>query len=92
MLDYLADLESDFSAVHRVADVYAMDGPVFFRLAHRMAAYRGVMRMHAEADAARRETPPGAAVPARPGPPRRVADAELRHSEEFAGIVDWGRG
>lgn len=45
MIDHLADLESDFSAVHRVDDIFAMDGPRFMRMAWRLPAYQGVMRM-----------------------------------------------
>lgn len=44
VLGYLNDLESDFSAFHRVDDIYEMDGPRFFRLAVRLPAYDGVMR------------------------------------------------
>ncbi len=42
-LDHLADLESDFSVFHRVEDLDTLDGPRFFRLAYRIAAYQGVM-------------------------------------------------
>lgn len=45
MLDYLDDLESDFSVFHRVDDIYSLDGPRFFRLALRLPAYEGVLRM-----------------------------------------------
>lgn len=43
VLDHLEDLESDFSVLHRVEDMYSLDGPQFFRKAMRMAAYQGVM-------------------------------------------------
>lgn len=51
MLDYLDDLSSDFSAIHRVDDIYALDGAKFFNLANRVVAYPGVMRIHAELQA-----------------------------------------
>lgn len=43
VLDYLGDLESDMSVFHRCADMYAMPGPRFFRLADRIAAYDGAV-------------------------------------------------
>lgn len=42
-LDYMADIESDLSVFHRVEDIESLDGPRFFRLTHRLAAYSGVM-------------------------------------------------
>lgn len=32
------------SAIHRVDDIWSMNGPRFFRLAWRLPCYRGVMR------------------------------------------------
>lgn len=49
VVDHLDDLESDFSAIHHVPDMLALPGPKFFRMAHRMVAYRGVMRARVEA-------------------------------------------
>lgn len=49
MIDYLADLESDFSRFHRVDDIHELDGPRFFRMAWRISAYGGVMAMRLEA-------------------------------------------
>lgn len=43
VLDHLEDLESDFSAIHGIRDMYSLPGPQFFSLAMRMSAYRGVM-------------------------------------------------
>lgn len=51
MLRYLGDVESDFSAIHRIDDIWSMDGPKFFRFAQRLPAYKGAMRMRAEAQA-----------------------------------------
>jgi hypothetical protein len=39
----LDDIVSDFSVFHRVDDVTALPGPVFFRMAWRLASYQGVM-------------------------------------------------
>jgi hypothetical protein len=49
VLDHLDDLASDFNVFHRVPDVSVLDGPTFFRLAWRMPAYEGVMRVRATA-------------------------------------------
>lgn len=51
VLDHLLDLESDFSAIHRIDDMYALPAPRFFALASRVYAYPGVMRTLAEAEA-----------------------------------------
>jgi hypothetical protein len=50
VLDHLKDLESDFSVLHRVEDVYSLDGPRFFEFAERIFAYPGVMRARVEAE------------------------------------------
>jgi hypothetical protein len=44
VLAHLDDLQSDFSAIHRIDDMYALDGPTFMRLAFRLPVYQGVMR------------------------------------------------
>jgi len=48
VVDHLADLESDFSAVHGVSDMYALPGPRFLRMAVRLVAYPGVMQARAQ--------------------------------------------
>lgn len=55
MLDYLPDLESDFSAIHGVADIYSLPGPRFFRFAYRITTYQGVMSALAEQQQEKRE-------------------------------------
>lgn len=55
VLDHLADLESDFSAIHRVDDMYALDTATFFSRVYRMSAYQGVIRMRVEAEQERQE-------------------------------------
>lgn len=51
VLDYLDDLESDFSAIHGIDDMYSLPGPKFFKFAYRMGAYKGVMQVLAEQEA-----------------------------------------
>ena len=52
MLDYLPDLESDFSAIHGIwIDVEAgqfagLSSRRFFQTAERLPAYQGVMQAH----------------------------------------------
>ena len=55
IVDFLDDIESDFSVFHRVDDVWSLPGPRFFRLAWRLAAYQGVMQARAVAEAEERE-------------------------------------
>jgi hypothetical protein len=50
MLDYLDDIASDLSAFHRIDDPSTLDGPRYFRLAWRLAAYQGVMQARAAAE------------------------------------------
>jgi len=78
----------------------ALDGPAFFRLAHRMAAYRGVMRERVAA--AREDGGHTAAAPAArdatPEPPQRpggrnmvpASRAALENEPGFAGIFSFG--
>lgn len=53
VVDYLDDIESDFSVFHRVDDVWSMSGPRFFKLAWRLPAYQGVMQARAVAESER---------------------------------------
>lgn len=66
VLDYMADLESDFSVFHRVEDIHSLDGPRFFRLALRLFAYDGVLTKRLQAEQEKR----GPSLPA-PTPPSR---------------------
>jgi len=48
----LADLESDFSAIHGIRDPYEeLTGPQYFQMAYRMSAYKGVIRALLEMEA-----------------------------------------
>lgn len=46
--DYEADIASDLSAFHRIDDPMAIDGPRYFSLAIRLAAYAGVLAARME--------------------------------------------
>lgn len=48
VLNYLDDLESDFSAIHGVADMYSLPSRKFFAFAYRLTAYQGVLAILAE--------------------------------------------
>jgi hypothetical protein len=52
-VDHLADIESDFAVFHRVADPLSLAGPEFFRKAHRLSAYSGVLAARVAATQAR---------------------------------------
>lgn len=51
MLEYLDDIESDMSAIHRIDDMWSMEAGRFFRFAFRLPAYKGAMRARAETQA-----------------------------------------
>jgi len=44
MLDYLPEIESDFSVLHRIEDPYQLPAPRFFSLAERLPYYEGAVR------------------------------------------------
>lgn len=48
VLECLDDITSDMSVFHRVDDIYALDGPTLFRLAWRLPAYEGAMRVRVQ--------------------------------------------
>lgn len=79
VVDYLDDLESDFSVFHRVDDIHALDGPRFFRLALRIFAYDGVLtgRLRAEQDNAPGTGGVGGAA-GQDQPERQVSLAEMQ--------------
>jgi hypothetical protein len=55
VLNYLDDIESDLSAIHRIDNMWSMNGPRFFRFAYRLPAYQGAMRARAETQAMEEE-------------------------------------
>ncbi len=81
MLKHLRDIESDMSAIHRIDNIWEMDGPRFFRLAYRLPAYQGVMRMLAEEQAMRQEKRTGSrsVIP--------VGSGELGKIEGLGGVT-----
>jgi len=61
VIDYLPDIESDFSAIHGIwIDIEAsqfagLTSRRFFQLAERLPAYQGVMQAHVMAEEQRRQ-------------------------------------
>lgn len=95
--DRLADVESDMSVFHRVDDIRQMPPARFFMLAHRLPAYRGVMREVALAQQRDRdaEPVPVAARTAAPAPrPSASRDSPVTkaalHDPAFKGIFSFG--
>lgn len=62
VIEHEADIESDLSVFHRVDDPMTLDGPRYFSLALRLAAYAGVVQ--ARAVKAKQDAEGGAAAPA----------------------------
>jgi hypothetical protein len=67
VLAYLDDVASDMSVFHRVDDITALSGRTLFRLATRLPAYEGAMRVRAQEA---KDSDPGLASPG----PRGDAD------------------
>lgn len=59
--------------------MYAMGAPDFFRKAHRIGAYQGVVRLRIEAEARRQEEAPEDITP----------DA-IAMDPDLAGLIDYG--
>lgn len=57
MVGHRRDMESDFSAFHRlrVAEVYALPGPEFCALAYRLPAYPGALQARVRMETADQE-------------------------------------
>lgn len=71
------------SVFHRVDDIYSMPGPRFFRLAARLPAYEGVMRLRLMEEHERRNPTPSSGVAGKTNSGWRTmsleqADAEAR--------------
>lgn len=71
MLECLDDIVSDMSVFHRVDDITALDGPTLLRLAWRLPAYEGAMRIRVQEA---QEEPAGVAQGS--GSASRAGDAE----------------
>jgi hypothetical protein len=61
-------LASDFSRFHRIHDITKLPGPVFFRMAHRIGAYGGVMALRGHERQQETPAPQPPPRPAVPGP------------------------
>lgn len=92
MLEYLPDLESDFSVFHRIDDIYSMPSARFFTFATRLPAYQGVLAARVMAEQEQQNPA------SRPGPgiqPDRVIDAArepVQDDPALAGIVSFAGG
>lgn len=88
MLDHLADIESDLSAIHRIEDMYQVQAPRFFRLVFRLACYEGVVRMRlrasAPSDDAQSPQPGRRDVEMVPGTPEAIAASPLGRFVRFS--------
>lgn len=101
VLDHLPDLESDFSAFHRIDNIYELPGPRFFEMAYRLSAYGGVVSAlsmqsgRSTASAAAAEPPPMPLLPHGTDPSKVVVvppTAAGIASSDLAGLFSWGQG
>lgn len=97
MLDHIDDLDSDFSAIHRIDDMWALDGPRFFKLAVRLPAYDGVMRVRVAAEAEQKRP----AEPSRPAAgtgravydtPDTITPASVALDPVLGSLISFGTG
>jgi hypothetical protein len=89
VLDHLDDLESDFSVFHRIEDMYSLDGPLFFRRAHRISAYAGVMAARVMEQETRRGPSGGGQQPAGRQGSGSPGDSEAGVAAlQLAGVVE----
>lgn len=85
------DIESDLSVFHRIDDPHLLDGPRYFRLVWRLAAYQGVMqaRVNAQQQAPEpRQRPFEYGAPA--GDINPGTQTTLQADPAFAGIFSFG--
>lgn len=81
-LDHLDDLDADFRVFYRIDGIgderfpLGLTAPRFFALAHRSAAYEGVMAARVAEEMAEQEKPGNT----RQAPPQRAAGVELVES------------
>jgi hypothetical protein len=92
VLDYLDDIESDLSAVHRVDDIHTLTSERFFRLANRLVHYQGAVRdmvtarLGAESSG---RTAPSPAVSASSAPPVVTDLAQVRELRRQARLREF---
>lgn len=89
VLDHLADVTSDLSAIHGIRDANEMEATVFFQFAARLAAYPGVVaaRYNVAQHPAREQ---GAAKSA--APPPLTAEALAGINERLRSVGQQGIG
>jgi hypothetical protein len=87
------DLVSDFSAIHRIRDVRTLTGPAFYKLAFRLAAYEGVIRIRMReslresgGDTSQQASPYAQSAPREVVPATRVA---LQAHPEFSRLISF---
>lgn len=94
VLDYLDDIASDMSVFHRVDDISDLPGPLFFKRAHRLTAYQGVMQARANETAAEAERPAAGQQSYSSGTSRQDinpgAKATLMAEPAFQGVFSFG--
>ncbi|MGY6019597.1 hypothetical protein [Streptomyces spinosirectus] len=97
-LDHQEDLDADFLAIYGI-DLYEqeVDGPRYFALSHRLAAYQGVMA--ARVEEVREERRPASSTPTRTSTeaaPAQRGDSEVHEVSltqfraKFPGLVSVG--
>ncbi|MCX4750896.1 hypothetical protein OG455_41180 [Kitasatospora sp. NBC_01287] len=88
------DIESDLSVFHRIDDPTALDGPRYFRLVWRLAAYQGVMQARTLAARDEQQQSPAAGPRHEAGTGRRDINpgirATLQAEPAFAGVFSFG--
>lgn len=92
MLDHLDDIASDFSVFHRVDDLLALAGPVFFKLVWRLPNYAGVLQQRVLAEQQEGAGPSTASpsMRAQAGETNPGTQATLMAAPEFAGVFSFG--
>lgn len=56
--DFLDDIESDWSAIHRISDIRRLSGPRFFAWTMRLFAYPGALQARATVEQAEQQEQP----------------------------------
>ena len=85
---YIRDVESDFSAIHRIDDIWSLEAGRFFHLATRLPAYQGAVRMRAETQAMNER----GAGQGGPGRVETEGTPRVRTRQEVAAAIPVGSG
>jgi hypothetical protein len=86
VVDYLDDLEADFLAIYRIDDPMVLSGPRFFKLAHRVGAYNGVITLLFQQEAERQ---PGATSQASGSDRVQVDSTSTALATALPGVFDF---